>query len=182
MKRFLLIAVAFVCLPSDVCACAKHTKSGEISTLYATKTEAEKAASKFNCTGAHQMGDQWMPCAKQSDTKTHGNWATARVGGSNPAVPLPGARVRDHRTCHDPLLKGKEHQFIKVGTGQRAPFQLDQINILWLSKIRYVADQRNQIGYCFREDSKAHRHLAPCLISSFCSIINLYSNFAGYHF
>jgi len=103
-------------------------------------------------------------------------------GGSNPAVPLPGARVRDHRTCHDPLLKGKEHQFIKVGTGQRAPFQLDQINILWLSKIRYVADQRNQIGYCFREDSKAHRHLAPCLISSFCSIINLYSNFAGYHF
>ena len=39
--------------------------------MYATKAEAEKAASKFNCTGAHQMGDKWMPCAKHSDTKTH---------------------------------------------------------------------------------------------------------------
>ncbi|MBD1192655.1 hypothetical protein [Vulcanococcus sp. Clear-D1] len=35
--------------------------------MYATKAEAEAAAKKhFNCTGAHQMGHQWMPCA------THG--------------------------------------------------------------------------------------------------------------
>jgi hypothetical protein len=35
--------------------------------MYATKAEAEAAAKKhFNCTGAHQMGNQWMPCA------THG--------------------------------------------------------------------------------------------------------------
>jgi hypothetical protein len=29
------------------------------------KAEAEDAARKhFNCTGAHLMGKQWMPCAK----------------------------------------------------------------------------------------------------------------------
>jgi len=39
--------------------------------MYATKAEAEKAAPKFNCTGAHQMGDQWAPCAKHGDAKTH---------------------------------------------------------------------------------------------------------------
>jgi len=39
--------------------------------MYATKAEAEKAASKFNCTGAHPMGDKWMPCAKHGDAKTH---------------------------------------------------------------------------------------------------------------
>jgi len=33
--------------------------------MYATQAEAEKAARlHFNCTGAHKMGDQWMPCAK----------------------------------------------------------------------------------------------------------------------
>ena len=39
--------------------------------MYATQAEAEKAAPKFNCTGAHPMGDQWMPCAKHGDAKTH---------------------------------------------------------------------------------------------------------------
>jgi len=36
--------------------------------MYATHAEAEKAAKlHFNCTGAHKMGTQWMPCA------LHGN-------------------------------------------------------------------------------------------------------------
>ena len=30
--------------------------------LFETKAEAEKAAKKFNCKGAHKMGDKWMPC------------------------------------------------------------------------------------------------------------------------
>jgi hypothetical protein len=41
--------------------------------MYATKAEAEKAARKFNCTGAHQMGNQWMPCAQHGDAKSHGH-------------------------------------------------------------------------------------------------------------
>jgi Protein of unknown function len=33
--------------------------------MYATQAEAEQAAKlHFNCTGAHRMGDQWMPCAQ----------------------------------------------------------------------------------------------------------------------
>ena len=36
-----------------------------ISDLSNTKLEAEKAASKYGCTGAHKMGNKWMPC------KTH---------------------------------------------------------------------------------------------------------------
>ena len=31
--------------------------------LFDTKREALKAAKSFNCTGAHKMGDKWMPCA-----------------------------------------------------------------------------------------------------------------------
>jgi hypothetical protein len=41
---------------------------GGVPALYPTQAEAEKAAKlHFNCTGAHKMGDHWMPCAK------HGN-------------------------------------------------------------------------------------------------------------
>jgi hypothetical protein len=45
-----------------------------IPALYDTKAEAEAAAKKhFNCTGAHQMGNQWMPCDKhaQNSGSTH---------------------------------------------------------------------------------------------------------------
>lgn len=37
---------------------------GAVPALYAIRVEAEKAARlHFNCTGAHRMGDRWMPCA-----------------------------------------------------------------------------------------------------------------------
>ncbi|MGA0021506.1 MAG: hypothetical protein ACO3GW_05010 [Vulcanococcus sp.] len=47
-----------------------------VPALYDTKAEAEAAAKKhFNCTGAHQMGNQWMPCDKHAEnsgsTHTH---------------------------------------------------------------------------------------------------------------
>ena len=43
--------------------------SGGVPAMYATQAEAEKAARlHFNCTGAHKMGDQWMPCAKHADS------------------------------------------------------------------------------------------------------------------
>lgn len=39
--------------------------SGGVPAMYATQAEAEKAAKQhFNCTGAHKMGEQWMPCAQ----------------------------------------------------------------------------------------------------------------------
>ena len=35
-----------------------------VPATYATKAEAEAAASKLGCTGAHPMGSRWMPCAQ----------------------------------------------------------------------------------------------------------------------
>ena len=52
-------------------ACQEHGASGVVPPLYTTKAEAETAAPQFNCTGAHQMGDKWMPCSghpKQGDS------------------------------------------------------------------------------------------------------------------
>ena len=37
--------------------------------LFETKAEAEKAAKKFNCKGAHKMGDKWMPCDSHEEHK-----------------------------------------------------------------------------------------------------------------
>jgi len=69
MKRLLILALATASLPPS--ACAQHSNAGAVPAMYPTKAEAEKAAPKFNCTGAHQMGDKWMPCATHSDTKTN---------------------------------------------------------------------------------------------------------------
>lgn len=44
---------------------AAHANQAGVPALYATRAEAEEAARKhFNCTGAHAMGQQWMPCAR----------------------------------------------------------------------------------------------------------------------
>lgn len=41
-----------------------------VPALYATQAEAEQAAKKhFHCTGAHRMGNQWMPCSSHSQPK-----------------------------------------------------------------------------------------------------------------
>ena len=41
---------------------SNSNKEKMISDLFNTKEEAEKAASKFGCIGAHKMGSKWMPC------------------------------------------------------------------------------------------------------------------------
>ena len=43
------------------------------TTIFETKAEAEKAAKDFNCTGAHKMGDKWMPCKIHEDHKEAGS-------------------------------------------------------------------------------------------------------------
>ena len=37
-------------------------ESNMLSDLYNSKEEAERAASKKGCIGAHKMGNKWMPC------------------------------------------------------------------------------------------------------------------------
>ena len=41
---------------------SNSNKQNTISDLFNTKEEAEKAASKLGCIGAHKMGSKWMPC------------------------------------------------------------------------------------------------------------------------
>ena len=42
--------------------CSSHSNKKATLALFETKAEAEKAAKKFNCKGAHEMGEKWMPC------------------------------------------------------------------------------------------------------------------------
>ena len=41
---------------------SNSNKENMMSDLFNTKHEAEKAASKYGCIGAHKMGTKWMPC------------------------------------------------------------------------------------------------------------------------
>lgn len=66
MGRLLQLLTAALLLPATALAEPTRSSSG-VQALYPTKAAAEKAAQHFHCTGAHQMGDQWMPCAKHGD-------------------------------------------------------------------------------------------------------------------
>jgi len=74
MPHLLLAAVAalaaFTLAPQIACAGQTGTK-GQPG-LYATKAEAEAAAKQLDCTGAHAMGNQWMPCSSHPTTPSHG--------------------------------------------------------------------------------------------------------------
>ncbi|MEA5389922.1 hypothetical protein VB738_01485 [Cyanobium gracile UHCC 0139] len=50
-------------------ALAQQPGQGAQKAVFATKAEAEAAAKHFNCTGAHKMGNQWMPCSSHGETK-----------------------------------------------------------------------------------------------------------------
>ena len=41
---------------------SNSNKENTVSNIFNTKVEAEKAASKFGCFGAHKMDNKWMPC------------------------------------------------------------------------------------------------------------------------
>lgn len=64
-----VVAVAVVLIPGA--ALAQHAGQQPVPALFATKAEAEKAAKQFHCTGAHPMGDKWMPCAKHEQVSPH---------------------------------------------------------------------------------------------------------------
>jgi urease accessory protein len=57
---------------------AEEASKGPVPASYGTRAEAEKAAKLSHCTGAHQMGDKWMPCAMPPDLhpKTKANGLT----------------------------------------------------------------------------------------------------------
>ena len=52
--------------PTCSIGCSDNSQTKGTPSLFETKIEAEKAAKDFNCTGAHKMGDKWMPCKSHS--------------------------------------------------------------------------------------------------------------------
>ena len=52
--------------------CSGNPNTNGTPALFETKAEAEEAAKDFNCTGAHKMGDKWMPCQNHADHKETG--------------------------------------------------------------------------------------------------------------
>ena len=67
-----VMAVAAVSSIAPLIACAEHLPLQQSARpgLYATKAEAEAAAKNFNCSGAHRMGNQWMPCSTHPSAET----------------------------------------------------------------------------------------------------------------
>ncbi len=64
-----VLAIALV----DAAVAQTKPSKPPVPALYPTRTEAEKAAKEqFHCTGAHPMGQQWMPCSQHAhDHSSH---------------------------------------------------------------------------------------------------------------
>ena len=58
----IIISISF-----SLIGCSFNSQTSETPALFETKAEAEKAAKDFNCTGAHKMGEKWMPCKSHVD-------------------------------------------------------------------------------------------------------------------
>ncbi len=65
----LFASVALASLSLSLIGCSADSKKDGTKALFKTKAEAENAAINLNCTGAHKMGDMWMPCKSH---KIHG--------------------------------------------------------------------------------------------------------------
>ena len=53
--------------------CSTEAQKSGTPALFYTRAEAEKAAKNFNCTGAHKMGNKWMPCKSHNAHEEHEN-------------------------------------------------------------------------------------------------------------
>ena len=67
-----LIVGATLLLPAGESRAEQDSKPAAVPALYPTQAEAERAAKQhFHCTGAHRMGDQWMPCSQHGTQQHH---------------------------------------------------------------------------------------------------------------
>ena len=63
LKNFIsLIPFLSIIILTFGCSNKLVEKGIKMPILFNTKEQAEKEAYKFDCEGAHQMGDKWMPC------------------------------------------------------------------------------------------------------------------------
>tara|TARA_Y100001968_G_scaffold87702_1_gene78694 strand:- start:55 stop:315 length:261 start_codon:yes stop_codon:yes gene_type:complete len=71
MKLKPIVYIVAMSLSFSLIACSTNAESKKTRALFDTRKEAEKAAKDFNCTGAHKMGEKWMPC-KSHDAHSEG--------------------------------------------------------------------------------------------------------------
>tara|TARA_B100000029_G_scaffold11059_1_gene11881 strand:- start:1021 stop:1263 length:243 start_codon:yes stop_codon:yes gene_type:complete len=68
-----IISAFIVGLSFSLIGCSTQSNQRGATALFDTKTEAEAAAKNFNCTGAHKMGEKWMPCKSHKAHEEHNN-------------------------------------------------------------------------------------------------------------
>ena len=68
-----IFSILIVSLSFSLMGCRPNSESKSSRALFDTREEAAKAAKNFNCTGAHKMGDKWMPCKSHADHEEKGN-------------------------------------------------------------------------------------------------------------
>ena len=61
IKKGVILSPLF--LISLLVGCTSKVEKTKTPAIFDTRREALKAAKSFNCTGAHKMGDKWMPCS-----------------------------------------------------------------------------------------------------------------------
>jgi len=72
MKRLKpIVSVLVMTISFSIMGCSTNSESSSTRALFDTREEAAKAAKNFNCTGAHKMGNKWMPC-KSHDAHEEG--------------------------------------------------------------------------------------------------------------
>ena len=57
-----IVSIVIMSLSFSLMGCLEKSEVESTRALFDTREEALKAAKNFNCTGAHQMGDKWLPC------------------------------------------------------------------------------------------------------------------------
>ena len=68
-----ILSTIIVSVSFSLMGCSSNPQTSGTPALFDTKAEAEKAAMDFNCTGAHKMGEKWMPCKSHEAREESGN-------------------------------------------------------------------------------------------------------------
>ena len=66
-----IVSVLIMTISFSIMGCSTNSESSSTRALFDTREEAAKAAKNYNCTGAHKMGNKWMPC-KSHDAHEEG--------------------------------------------------------------------------------------------------------------
>ena len=70
MKQTLILSPIVLITALFSLGCTSKVEETKTPALFDSKREAAKAAKSFNCTGAHKMGNKWMPCSNHEAHKS----------------------------------------------------------------------------------------------------------------